>query len=368
MAERPLPAPPAAPLPAPERAITAGTIISILLFVILALGAWFWSDILLLTFGAILIAVALRGGANRLHALIGLNVKIGVLAVVLAVLGTLAAIGRLAGPAIAEQLNELVTSIPESWEALTGWIAGNPAAEAVQEGIEENIDIGSNAAEIAQRIPQLLGTISGAVNATVGGVMSIFLLLIMALYLAMEAERYRSGAICLMPIRHRTRAAEILDEMARKLRLWMGGQALDMLAVGIMAGIGLWVLDVPLAFILALIAALTNIIPIIGPFISGAIAVLFSFTQGFDVAVQVLILFIVIQLIDGEIILPLIQRFAVSLPPALTVVGIMAFGALFGLPGILLATPLLVVLIVLVRRAYIEDVLGDDLGRDPEKS
>ncbi|MDM7458059.1 MAG: AI-2E family transporter [Paracoccus sp. (in: a-proteobacteria)] len=364
MAERPLPA---AQVSAPERSITAGTIIAFLLLVIIALGAWFWSDIMLLVFGAILLAVALRGGANRLHSLVGLNVKIGVLVVVLAVLGALAGVGRLAGPAIAEQLDELITSIPESWEALTGWIAGNSTAEALQDSIEENVDLGSNAAEMAQRLPQLLGAISGAVNATVGGVMSIFLLLIMALYLAMEAERYRAGAICLLPIRHRSRGADILDEMGRKLRMWLGGQALDMLAVGVMAGVGLWLLDVPLAFILALIAALTNIIPIIGPFISGAIAVLFAFTQGIDIAVQVLILFIVIQLIDGEIILPLIQRFAVSLPPALTVVGIMAFGALFGLAGILLATPLLVVLIVLIQRAYIEDVLGDDLGQDPEK-
>lgn len=355
----PAPAPPAQP--APERAIAPGSIIAALLLALLAAAIWFWSDVLLLTFGAILLAVALRAGARGLHRLVGLNIKIGVLAVILGVLGALAGVVALAGPAIREQFDELIGSLPDSWEALSNWVSGTPVGEAVQDQMENGADLGGNAAEMAQRLPDLIGTVSGAINATVGGIMSVFLMLIVALYLALEAERYRAGAVALLPIRHRARASSILDEMGGKLGLWLGGQALDMLAVGIMAGIGLWVLGVPLAFILALIAALTNIIPIIGPFISGAIAVLFSFTQGFDLALQVAILFIVIQLIDGEIILPIIQRFAVRLPPALTVIGIMAFGSLFGLAGVLLATPLLVVLIVLIQRAYVEDVLGDDL-------
>lgn len=359
--DRALPAPAPSAQPAPERAIAPASIIAALLLALLAVAAWFWSDVLLLTFGAILLAVALRAGARGLHRLVGLNIKIGVLAVVLLVIGAIVGVAALAGPAIREQFDQLIGTLPDSWEALNRWLSGTTMGEAVQARMEEGADLGDSAVEMAQRLPDLIGTVSGAVNSTVGGIMSVFLMLIVALYLALEAERYRAGAVRLLPIRHRARALSILDEMGRKLGLWLGGQALDMLAVGIMAGVGLWLLDVPLAFILALIAAVTNIIPIIGPFISGAIAVLFAFTQGFDLALQVAILFIVIQLIDGEIILPLIQRFAVSLPPALTVVGIMAFGSLFGLAGVLLATPLLVVLIVLIQRAYVEDVLGDDL-------
>lgn len=351
---------PAAP-PAPRRVIAVSTIVATLVLIVLVAAAWFWSDILLLVFAAILLAIALRAGARPLHRMFGLNIKIGVLVVLLAVIGVLAGVGMLAGPAVSEQFRELVNRLPESWEVLNDWLSGTAIGEAIQSRMEEGADLGEGAAEMAQRLPDLLTTLSSALNATIGGLFSVFLMLVVALYVAMEAERYRSGTLDLVPLQHRPRAGQILDEMGHKLGLWMGGQALDMLAVAVMAGIGLWLLGVPLAFLLALIAGLTNIVPIIGPFFSGTIAVLFSLTHGFDVAVQVAVLFIVIQLIDGEIILPLIQRFAVSLPPAMTVVAIMAFSSLFGIVGVLLATPLLVVAIVLVRRVYVEDVLGDDL-------
>lgn len=346
---------------APRRAISVGTLISVLVMVVLALAAWYWSNVLLQVFGAILIAVALRAGARPLHRHLGIDPKIGVVLVILAVLGVIAVVARLAGSAIAEQFRTLVGSLPDSWDAVSDYLSQTAVGAAMQERMEEGVDLGQNASEVAQRLPDILAAVTGALNATVGGVMSLFLILFMALYLAIESSRYRDGVVALFPLHRRDRVRQILSEMGEKLGLWLGGQALDMLAVAVLVGLGLWLLDVPLVFILALIAGLTNIIPIIGPFLSGGIAVLFSLTQGFDVAVQVALLFLVIQLIDGEIILPLIQRFAVSLPPALTVVGILAFGGLFGFAGVLLATPILVVLIVLIQRAYVEDVLGDRL-------
>ena len=120
-----------------------------------------------------------------------------------------------------------------------------------------------------------------------------------------------------------------------------------------------YLLDVPLAFILAVIAGLTNIVPIIGPFFSGAIAVVVAAPQGLDTAIYVALLFTVIQVFEGEVLMPMIQKYAVQLPPALTVLAIVAVGALFGLVAVILATPLLIVVMHLVRRIYVEDVLGD---------
>ena len=152
------------------------------------------------------------------------------------------------------------------------------------------------------------------------------------------------------------------DELARALGRWMGGQALDMVLVALVTGLGLWLLGVPLALVLGLIAGLTNIIPVVGPFLSGIPAVLFAMTQGFDLAVWVAVLFVVVQQLEGNLLMPLIQRFAADLPPALTVLAILAFGSLFGFAGVVLATPLLLVSIILVKRIYVEDVLGDRAG------
>lgn len=134
-----------------------------------------------------------------------------------------------------------------------------------------------------------------------------------------------------------------------------------MLVVAVMSGFGLWMLGIPLALALAIIAGITNVIPYIGPFLGGTPAVLFALTQGPREALYVLILFIVIQQLEGNVIMPLIQRRAAGLPPVMTIFGVIAFGVLFGLPGVVVAAPLLVVAMVLVQRLYIEDVLGDEL-------
>ena len=191
---------------------------------------------------------------------------------------------------------------------------------------------------------------------------NLVLLVTVAIFLALDAPMYRGGALRLVPLSYRARAGQIADELARALARWMGGQALDMVLVALVTGLGLWLLGVPLALVLGLIAGLTNIIPVVGPFLSGIPAVLFALTQGFDLAVYVALLFVVVQQVEGNLLMPLIQRYAADLPPALTVLAILAFGGLFGFAGIVLATPLLLVTIILVKRIYVEDVLGDRQG------
>ncbi|MFN3527284.1 MAG: AI-2E family transporter, partial [Paracoccus sp. (in: a-proteobacteria)] len=154
--------------PAPHRAITISTLIAALSLVVLVAAIAFWSHVLLLTFGAILLAIALRAGARALHRLLGLNVKIGVLVVLLAVIGVLAGIVRLAGPAVSEQFSQLIEGIPESWEMLNDWISGTFVGDAVEDQLEDGGDLGGSAAEMAQRLPDLFSTLSGALNATIG--------------------------------------------------------------------------------------------------------------------------------------------------------------------------------------------------------
>ncbi|MDO5648644.1 AI-2E family transporter [Paracoccus sp. (in: a-proteobacteria)] len=348
----------------PRRAVSTGTIISALIIVAIVLIAWTWSEVFLLAFASILIAVALRAGAVALKNRLGLNEKIGALLVLLTALGVIYGVIHFAGPAVAGQFRELLAALPESWNRLNDWLSGSSAGEMLQSQVEDQIgsvDFGAGASQVIQRLPDIFGTFGVVVNNIVNSLSKLFLMLIAALYLAMEAPKYRQGLLHLVPLKHRGRGAEIMDELGNNLARWMGGQALDMMAVGILAGIGLWLMGVPLALVLGIIAAMTNIIPIIGPFFSGAIAVLFALTQGFELAMYVAVMFLAIQLFEGEVLMPLIQRYAVSLPPALTVFAIIGFGSMFGFGGIVLATPMLVVLMVLIRRIYIEDALGDRL-------
>jgi predicted PurR-regulated permease PerM len=120
---------------------------------------------------------------------------------------------------------------------------------------------------------------------------------------------------------------------------------------------GLSLLGMPLALGLGLIAGLLEFVPFIGPIVAGLLAVLVAFAQGPMQAVWVAVLFIALQQIEGGVLVPLIQRWTVSMPPLLGLGAVIVFSALFGPLGVLFGTPLMVVLLVWVRKLYVEDVL-----------
>ena len=118
----------------------------------------------------------------------------------------------------------------------------------------------------------------------------------------------------------------------------------------------------PMALALGTIAGLLEFIPFLGPIVAGALAVLVAFVQGPEQALYVALLFTVIQQLEGNLLVPMVQRWAVQLPPALVVTSVLMFGTLFGLTGVVLATPLAVVSMVLVQRLYMQDTLEHASG------
>ncbi|WP_420473766.1 AI-2E family transporter [Noviherbaspirillum sp. ST9] len=151
------------------------------------------------------------------------------------------------------------------------------------------------------------------------------------------------------------------------MSLWLRGKLLSMTVVGAATAIGLTILGVPLALALGLVAGLLDFIPYIGPVLAAIPALLIAFSQGPMLALYVILLFIVLQLLEGYLLLPLIERKTVSMPPALTITMQVLMGLAFGLAGIALATPLTAVVAVLVAMLYVEDVLDDRVNLPAEK-
>lgn len=185
------------------------------------------------------------------------------------------------------------------------------------------------------------------------------LVLFTGLYLAAQPGLYRSGVILLFPKAVHDRVGETLDTMANALRQWLVGQLIAMAVVGMLTGLGLWLLGLPSALTLALIAALLEFIPLVGPIVSAVPAVLLAFTLGWSMVLSVALLYLAVQQVEGNLLIPLLQKRMVSLLPALTLVAVVVLGLLFGRPGVLFATPLTVVLLVGIKMLYVEDVLGE---------
>ncbi len=185
-------------------------------------------------------------------------------------------------------------------------------------------------------------------------------MLFLGIYLAVDPDTYIDGIVSLFPHGYRRRAYEVLEAVGYTLSWWIIGQAIDMIAIGTVTALGLWLIGVPLALTLGLLAAIFNIIPNFGPFVSLIPASLLAATNGTGAVLGVLVLYLIAQSLEGYVLQPLIQRQAVRLPPALTITAQVLMGALLGVIGLALAAPLTAALLVIVKMVYVQDVLGDE--------
>jgi predicted PurR-regulated permease PerM len=152
------------------------------------------------------------------------------------------------------------------------------------------------------------------------------------------------------------------------LRLWLLGQLASMVIVGVLTGVGLWLVGLPSPFVLGLLAGLAEFVPIIGPILAAIPGLVLALSYGTEMVVWVLAVYVIVQQIESYVILPVVQRKAVSLPPALTLFAVVAMGVLFGPLGLLFATPLTVVAFVLVKKLYLVDALHERTEIPGERS
>jgi predicted PurR-regulated permease PerM len=150
-----------------------------------------------------------------------------------------------------------------------------------------------------------------------------------------------------------------MDAAIVALGRWLQGVLLAMVSIGLVTGIGLWAMGIPLALALGVLGGALEFIPYIGPIVSAIPAVLIAFTVSPTRALEVLALYVAIHFIEGELLVPMIQRWAVALPPAVAIIAVVVFGSIFGLPGVIFATPLAVVLLRLVQTLYVPALKTD---------
>jgi predicted PurR-regulated permease PerM len=314
---------------------------------VLLVMAWRLMGLLVLAFGAIVAASALRAMASALERHTRVPPRWS-LALTMALLVVLAATGLwLIGDPLAEQFQRLRERLPAALDALMGWLNSHRIGTLALQYLDTVKD---NASPWAQRL-------AGVAGMTFGALGSAGLMLVMGIYLAASPTVYRNGFVRLMPPPVRPRVADALLASGEALSRWLMGQLMSMLFVGSATALGLWFLDVPLAPSVGVISGLLAFIPFFGAIAGGLLAVLLGFMQGPETALHVVILAVVIQQVEGHVLMPLVQRWAVNLPPVLGLAAAVMFGVLFGLMGVLLATPMMVVLMVLVQKLYIEGVL-----------
>lgn len=326
------------------------------LFVLTALLLWSAAQIFFLAFLGILLAIIFGAPAHALAARTAIPRGVALALVISGYVLLLAAIGWLFGAQLERQISQLIDQFPEFIEQVRVFVRDLPGGEWILQNVTGE---GGPTGQEFNVVSRITGTASLLWDVAAKVVFVVFL----GIFLAASPHTYREGTVRLVPIAYRTRAREIFDELGHTLRGWLLGQLISMAIIGTLVTVGLTIIGLPLALALGILAALFEFIPIVGPFLAYLPAAFLAMSQGMTTFLWVTALYLLIQQLEGNVIQPIVQRRAVELPPALTVSAVLIAGAAFGPVGILVATPLMAVLLVLVQEIYLRDVLGDESFR-----
>ena len=349
-----------------------------LLFLLLL---WVARDIFLTAFIGILFGLAVSAGATRLarwRIPRGLSAAL----VVFGFIGILYGLAAWIAPTLREQGALLRTKIPEAVDRLETWVNARPALAGIvlggqqvppQRAVVQDSAAAARSASAApdsskasvptlrQRIGQELGGATRYLfpflSSTVTVAAGLFLILVLSIYIGADPELYHTGILHLVAPDAREKSAMVLGRVATVLRKWLMTQAVAMLVIGAAATIALVILRVKAAFALGVIAGLLEFVPTIGPILSAVPAVAMGFLDSPEKALYVALAYLIIQQAEGHILIPILMKEGMDLPPALTIItqGVMAL--LFGFLGLLVAVPLLAAVLVTVRLVYVQGIV-----------
>lgn len=328
--------------------------------IVLALAAfalliWNLSGVLLLAFGAVLVAVILHAFADVLARHTPVPRRWSLTAAGLLILFGFLAASVLFGAQMRSQIAGISEKLPLAMNSFT-----------------RELGLG----DVTEQLPQMLGMgpgggfigrLAGIGAAVVSGLADFLLVFIAGVFIAADPKVYRDGLVKLFPQGQHERITSSLDASGEALKLWLGSQLIAMTFVGVAAALGLWFLGLPSAFALGLLAGLLDFVPFVGPILGALPAVLIASTIDGTTVLWTVLLFAVIQQLEGNIVFPLVGKRMVSLPPALALFAIVASGVIFGPLGLVLGFPLAVVAFVLVKKLYVRETLGEETPVPGEK-
>ncbi len=330
------------------RTLARASAITALLVTLLA--AWYARDVLLLAFAGALLGVFFRRLARWLHQTLRIPPGLALALVVVLLLGGLGLLFWLRGPAIASEFDELRDGVPRAADAVKGRLQQSEWGQRMLDELPSVRDVIPDAQSAMSKA-------SGVVSRTFSAFTTLAVILFLGIAFAASPRSYVTGLLALVPATQVPRLREVLEQVERTLWWWLLGRLLSMTVVGVATGLGLWLLGIPLAVMLAVVAALLTFIPNIGPVLAALPAVLLGLAQSPRLALYVVLLYIGVQAVETYVLGPVIDKRTVALPPAVTVIAQLLLVMVAGIIGAALAAPIAAVLIVVVAMLYVHDVL-----------
>jgi predicted PurR-regulated permease PerM len=314
-----------------------------------AIAAWLLHHVILIFFGALVLSIGMNAAARLIASKLRIRYAAGLSLVLLAGTALIFGIGWFFGAAIGEQLDEVTRRVPAGLQWFADQMEKRPYARDLLTKLQK-VDLAGTTGWVA-------ATLAAIARSSAVAAGSLVAMAIIAVYLAAQPERYRAGALRLVPPSTRLRVSKLFDATSNILGRWLIGQLAVMATVGILSGLGLWALGIKAALVLGLVGGLLSFVPYVGAVIAAVPATLFALAQGPSYALAVIAMYVAVHFIEGNFITPVIQSEATSLPPVVTLLSVISCGLLLGPSAVFLAAPLALFLGTAIQVLYVEPMI-----------
>lgn len=303
----------------------------------IALLAFVWAvrDIVALVFTALILAALMNPFANwaaKRHVPKGVSV----LLFYFVFLGGISLVLVLGLPQVVEQTVKLGSSVGTSWHVLTEGVE-QVRRFGEEYGLSANLQAGAQSLQV--QVTSFVSGLFSRVTNLFGAMAALIVVLVMAFYMVVRQEESVNWFRNFLPERHQQFVAHLLTEVQSKFSHWLVGQLALCAIIGVLYYVGLRLLGVEGALVLALIGAFTEFVPYLGPILGGIPAVIAAASQSPTLALLTVLLYLLIQQLENHILTPKIVERAVGLHPVISIVALLVGGKLFGVAGAILAIP-----------------------------
>lgn len=312
-----------------------------------ALILWELRYVIVLLFGAVLVATIIRAIADPVAEHVRLPEGLSVLLSVLVIAGLVVGTFWVIGDQISAQTQYLADAMPKAVGMVDNWLDRFGLDRPLQGWLRR----------IHSDNSIILSNFGGWLSSLTFGMASILVLVFGGIFLAAQPRFYGIGAIKLIPAEKRSLIAEAMLDSENALRLWLKGQVIAMVIIGMLTWIGFLIIGIQSALVLSIIAGVLEFIPYAGPIASAVPALFVALVQSPELALWTVVMYVIVHHIEAYVLQPLVQQYAVDVPAVVMLFSLLAFGMLFGLVGVLFAAPMAVVVYVMVKRLYVVEAL-----------
>jgi predicted PurR-regulated permease PerM len=316
---------------------------SVVKVVLVLLGFYllfYLADVFLVLFIVIILASALSPLVDRIKARLGIPRLMAILLIYLAIVLVVSVVAYTIVPLVLEQIQNLNQNLPDYVKKVTSLFnMFNGSAVSPTNSIQS----------ASSSLGDIAGTFVKSAGSFFGSIATVFYVLVLTLFLLLEEDGIRKFLVSLLPINQKSYVIEVSKKIADKLGAWLVGQLSLMLIIGFITTLGLWIIGVPYALMLGIIAGLLEVIPTVGPILAAIPAIVIAYLDTPWKAVFVLVFAVVVQQLENQLVVPKVMQKAIGVSPFVILVGLLIGGKLAGTMGVLISLPTIAAISVLVK-------------------